>query len=392
MKSIIRLLCATAITGSILFSCNSDGSKKEAGLITIDLEAMVNQPKETALADLARNVRYIPLETTKEAMLSPTKVIYVNDNIYVLNRDQKVFLFNGEGKFVRQIGVIGKGPEEYSGAQGMEVSPDGSLIYLYYTRESVIYTYNREGKKINSIPITYPSWRYAPLRGGGQIMISPYGSFSPDSANFLFYVQDESGKLRKRYPSTQVIRMTGDFSIGAFFVDPVRTLAYQPFCDTVFELGPEGELAPVFYLNFGKHKAPDELYADMNNTMDPKEHYYLRPELIQTKDELFISIREMRKKHIGIYNFKDGNIYSIDSGDGLIPNNYDGGPGFWPSGTDGNKLVYRVIEPINLLEDDHEKLDGKTVAGNKNAAAVYQDLLTKINENDNPILMVVELL
>ncbi len=137
-----------------------------------------------------------------------------------------------EGKFVEQIGAIGPGPEEYLGAQGIEVSPDGSLIYLYSAKGNIGYTYDIEGVQINSFRITYPTWRFAPLSEGRHIMISPYGSFSPDSANFLFYLQDESGQVIRKYPSTQVIKMMGDFSIGSFFTDPKRVLAYQPFIPT----------------------------------------------------------------------------------------------------------------------------------------------------------------
>ncbi len=395
MKSIIRVF-SFIILGSFLFvACNNQNLIQKNDVITIDLEAMVDQNQAIGLDEIAQEVRYIPLETLPEAMLNPTKLLYVNKRIFVLNRTVEIFLFNDEGKFIRQIGTIGPGPEEYLGAlggpHGMEVSPDGAYIYYYSTRGNIAYTYNIEGEKVNSFSLKYLSWRYAPLSEGRHIMISPYGSFSPDSVDFLFYLQDGSGKVVRKYPSSQVIKMMGDFSIGVFSTDPKRVLAYQPFCDTVFQVDGDGEMNPAFYLNFGDHRAPDELYADMANIMSPKESYFLSPKLHQTKDKLFIRIRELKKYHVGIYQFDDGNIYSIKTDNTKIPNDLDGGPDFWPSGTDGEQHLYRMLQPFNMLNPDEEKLRNKPEVKDKDAAEAYQRLLSTLNENDNPVVMVIKL-
>ena len=316
----------------------------------------------------------------------------VNKKIFVLNRSGEVFLFNDDGKFVRQIGAIGKGPGEYVGAQYMEVSPDGSLIYIYNQRfGNAGYTYDLDGNQINSFKMNYLTWRFAPLSEGRHIMISPYGSFSPDSANFLFYLQDESGKVIRKYPSSQVIKMMGDFSIGGFFIDPIRVLAYQPFCDTVFQVDGEGNMNPVFNLNFGGHHAPDELYADMANVMNPTETYFLSPTLRQTRDKLFIRIKEKQKYHIGIYRFDNGNIFSFKTDNGKIPNDLDGGPDFWPTGTDGDQELYQMVQPFDLLNPEKENQKNQLEVKNSDAAEAYQRLLNTLTENDNPVVMVVKL-
>lgn len=391
MKSLIKVSSFLAFSFLLFFACTSPDSNRSTEIISIDLEEMVNGEESVGLAEIAEEVTYVRLETLTEAMLNPTRLLYVNKNIFVLNRSGKVFLFTDEGEFVRQIGEIGAGPEEYLAAQHMEVSSDGSLIHLYHRKGKVGYTYNIDGSKVTSFPITYIAWRHAPLADGRHIMIAPYGDFSPDSPRFLFYLQDKLGNVIRKYPSTQVIKMMGDFSIGSFYIDPIRVLAFQPFCDTVFEVDSEGEMSPAFQFNFGTHRAPDELYEDMVNTMDPTEPYYLSPILNQTKDQLFIRIRELRKYHIGIYQFDDGNIFSIKTDNGMIPNDLDGGPDFWPAGTDGDRLLYRMLLPVNLLNPDKKTQKKPLAAENAEAAEAYQEMLKELNENDNPIVMIVKL-
>ncbi len=115
------------------------------------------------------------------------------------------------------------------------------------------------------------------------------------------------------------------------------------------------------------------------------------PKLYQTRDKLLIRIKELRKYHIGIYQFDDENIFSFKTDNGKIPNDLDGGPDFWPTGTDGDQLLYRMIQPFDMLNPDEEKLRNQLEVKNTDAAEAYKRLLKTLNENDNPVVMVVKL-
>ncbi len=67
------------ILGSLLvFACKNQNTNKKTDVKTIDLESMVDQNRSIGLAEIAQKVSYIPLETLPEAMLNPSKLLYVN--------------------------------------------------------------------------------------------------------------------------------------------------------------------------------------------------------------------------------------------------------------------------------------------------------------------------
>jgi hypothetical protein len=391
MRSFFRSLSTALALLLLLNGCAGNQSRKDTGLITLDLQGMAQNEMAVGLSDLARKIEYIRLETLPEALLNPTRIIYRNGNIVVLNRNGVVHLFDSDGRFIRQIGRIGGGPGEYLGAQYMELSADGSLIHLYFTRGRSGYTYDLDGNQVRSFQLAYNSWRFAPLGQGNHMMISPYGAFSTDSLPFLFFVQDESGRVVRKYPSTRVMMMMGDFSIGNFFVTPQRVLAYQPFCDTVFSVDDQGGMKPAFLLDSGSHRAPDELYNDMNEVMAPTKDYFITPTLLETSNLLFIRFKRLKDYESGLYDFNKGEIHSIKTVNNRIPNDLDGGPDFWPSGSDGHKVVYQTILPVDLLNPD-KSLPGNQIKIKDPAAGdLFGRMLSTIKVDDNPILMVVTL-
>jgi len=375
----------------MLTGCDGQRSAKETGLISLNLETMAANEVTVGLSDIAKEVRYIQLETLPDILLNPARIMYRNGNIIILNREGTVHLFNADGKFIRQIGNKGHGPGEYINAQYLDFSADGSLIHLYCTECQAIYTYNMEGVKVNSHQMSHGSWRAAPVGQGKHILISPYGAFSPDSLPFLFFLQDETGKVIRKYPSTRVIKFGGDFSIGSFYVTPQRVLAYQPFCDTVFNVDMDGHFEPAYCFGFGSHRAPDALYDDMSKTMVLEKDYFISPALVETSDRLFIRFKRLKKYQLGWYQFDNREILSVKTTLSRIPNDFDGGPDFWPSGSDGKKMVYQTVLPVDLLDPDKTKAADDMQIKNPKSRDAYQKMLKNLKEDDNPILMIVTL-
>ena len=68
-------------------------------------------------------VGVVPLETTDECLLGyVSKVEVVDGNYYVLDGQRKaVFVFDGQGTFLRRIGIVGHGHGEYERASDLYV-------------------------------------------------------------------------------------------------------------------------------------------------------------------------------------------------------------------------------------------------------------------------------
>jgi hypothetical protein len=280
MKYILPIMCL------LLFLSTCRNGEKESpsiGVHQLDLVALMKMPGSLTLSKIANGIEYIPLQTNSEILLGSIKFCVSENFIYVLNRDQKVLLFDRGGKFLRTIGNRGQGPGEYLGAQDIQISPDGSLVTVYSTAASLGYVFGINGELRGSFKIAYPAWRFAPLSNGKQLMIAPYGDFTfTGEGLFLYFVQDSTGAVVQRYPSSDIIRLGGDFSIGRFFINPSSTLAYVPFVDTIFRVNGDGFMVPRYVTNFGQYRIPNEAYGDFSVLQQNQYRYITSFSLVET--------------------------------------------------------------------------------------------------------------
>lgn len=395
MERIIQKLLTViflAAAGITFFSCQSEQQKPESPVIVLDMEALLSNQQEITLTDIAESIKYIKLETRSDVLCQVLQYLVRDNKIFVRNKNETVFLFDGEGKFVRQIGRIGQGPNEYVGVQFIDASPEGDLVYFYFTRGNMVNVFSSEGEKISDFKIKYPTWRFAALSPDRHVMISPYGAFSADSVPFLFYLADGKGQVVKQFPSKKVIMLgAGDFSIGKFMVTPKSVIGYHPFNDTVFAFDPEGNKTPKYVFDYGDKRLPDEEIDDMMKLFENREQYIHSTSLYETSDRLFIRAFHQKKPLIGFWQQKDNSLVAISSDDGKLLNDLDGGPDFWPATSDGEKTVYRLLRPVNLVESwnkgDFQEKEFKLADERKEFIRMIQEL----KEGDNPVIMVVKL-
>lgn len=136
----------------LLFSCAQDkeGSEK---LLHVTLEET-----PVSVKDLFSSVEVIPLETNDSCLLARiTRIREVNGNFYLLSEDYPVFqhitlmMFDGEGHFVRSIGKVGQGPEEYPWLiYDAAIDADKQLAYMMSPAGS-IYIYHLDGSFVRKM-------------------------------------------------------------------------------------------------------------------------------------------------------------------------------------------------------------------------------------------------
>ena len=88
-------------------------------LLTIDIQKQIQKVQEVPVSKFSDDLEYIPLELTP-TIGQDMKINLTKDYIIVRNYARGVnsllLLFDRKsGKFIRQIGKIGRGPEEYHG-------------------------------------------------------------------------------------------------------------------------------------------------------------------------------------------------------------------------------------------------------------------------------------
>ncbi len=393
MRKILSLFyCVPLLVFVFFISCSGDMKENSNSIPTIDLEKFAEKGDTLYLSNYAEKVSYISLETTPSCIIGQPMYILRGDKVFILDLgNEKIYLFDTNGKFIRQIGQKGKGPQEYIGGRDLHVSADGETIFLMSTPMQTIYTFSLSGELIGKTKIPYVSWKMAPLKNGNYFILTPFGFPHPDSSQFLFYTQDREGKVLFKDYGTPNVPLTGKFDLGNFYETPENTLVQHPFSDTVFSLNGSGQQLPSYILNFGRYKTPPELFNDKNAHRNAFMQYANWLNMVETKGQLFVSYYLGREMHSGIYFYPKKDESKTQVSVGQIINDLDGGPDFWPRRSDGNKFAYSLIQPTAVLEAyNNGEYNSKTYK-DKKAREKFESLMNRISETDNPIIMLVEL-
>lgn len=97
-----------------LTSCSPKNSTTDlTNYITIN--ASLNTDEKLSLSKYSIDTRLIPLETSKECLIGTIQsIIYRNDRFYIKSReDNKILIFNLEGRYIGKLDLVGRGPGEY---------------------------------------------------------------------------------------------------------------------------------------------------------------------------------------------------------------------------------------------------------------------------------------
>lgn len=103
MKNSLLIL----VLGWIFFSCTEQRKESANKVVNIHLEPRIE--KVNKLSEVIDSVFIIPLETCEEALLATISKLECDDNLYFVqnSRDNLVYVFDSNGKFVRQIAKKG---------------------------------------------------------------------------------------------------------------------------------------------------------------------------------------------------------------------------------------------------------------------------------------------
>jgi len=187
MKKYFLLILSLAI----LASCSSS-SKSDYVLINFFEEKFDEFFSEKSL----EIKDYTTLETTEESIIgeNPRLIIY-NDYYYIFSiSTKKVLIFDKSGKFIRPVGLIGRGPEEYANADDFCVDKKSNNIEILSFQEQKIVKYAFDGTFISYIKIDGHPFAFAKM-DDGKYLFSKGVVADSQIGNAQIYKTDESGKL-----------------------------------------------------------------------------------------------------------------------------------------------------------------------------------------------------
>lgn len=246
---------------ALLAACDGSPVKKLTDEVTtISISCEKNQVLN--LSEFADSIEIIPLETRDNNLIGWIhRIISTPDRYYLSSAvsytTQKLFVFDKSGKFIRQIGKEGEGPQDY-----MEMS-DFTLVGDSTIKITEVYnltSYDTEGNFIHKRKQQDCPAEIFSLKG----KVYGLGVDPHRHGNRLLFQLDENDSLRTDFfeVSSKVAKVCGHYIRGAMFTADNEYIYFSyPYCNTIYKLDTQTlSYTPFYQVDFGEKNVPWKIF------------------------------------------------------------------------------------------------------------------------------------
>jgi hypothetical protein len=238
-----------------LASCNNKGRNQDDAVfnvsfdnckITIDLK----------LSDIADSYKFVKLETTPESLIGINpRMILARDNIIVIDMNG-VYKFTTDGRFVRKIIKLGRGPDEISSAINYSYSEKSNLLLIEdnIRNKDILQIYDIENERFLD-----PIKKCSPGRWGGFLVYNDsliMGSMVPviiDTNRFALFIQNSKGRILSGITNSRKVqdaRLNKETVQRLLFCQGENDIfSFYVYDDTLFRYTPKG-LLPYLIVSY----------------------------------------------------------------------------------------------------------------------------------------------
>ena len=378
-------------------------SKQKATLQEIVVaDAFLNQ-QEIKLSRFVQEVRYLPLETQPSSLISDYPIIKVEDYIIVRNtgKPTPLMLFDKlNGKFIRCIGNIGRGPNEYSVPVFDFYNYFDKNVYTMDIthREIKILDVNGEYKNSFKTPdVLEPSVK------GGKLGIS-FSTYL-DNETYVSFVNNFTGAIKNKlviFNRDSILKIYPNYlrwgnkditknhrpSFSPLFFRWSNNLYFKEmFNDTLFQVKVD-TLVPRFVFRFGEHGLSYEKqelispsFAQISN------EYFLINRIMENSEYIFFNLTYDKKEFTCFFdkNMKTTHVCKLHEGSqsGFIDDINDFMPFVPRSITSQNELI-AILSPLDIMQ---------WIRNNPEKSKATKEKLSWLNtysETSNPVVVIAK--
>lgn len=358
-----------------------------------ELEKIYVNPDEISninLSDFCKSIKYLRLETdTNSYIVSIDKMIRVNKSLYILDKGgNKILVFNDQGKYLFNIGSIGKGPGQYALI--------GDFIIDCKKEELEIYDINQKKMQVFNLTGKFKYEREMPYMFIFMEKLSDncYALQTRKLPNFVngneinydvLLIKNNNEIISKHFNYDPSIKVNGgSIDLTKVFVwDRDDLYLAKLFIDTVYKLNrtnlnPE----PMMLFNYGKYSLPTNMrnlkFDKALKLINSPGKYAFGHEILSISDSLLCFTYGFNKpifskRYLGLFFRKTLAMVSIDS----VINDIDGVPLTIPIAAYSDTLVYAVYP---------ERMPNSAIKNTINS-----EKFIGWNETDNPILIFMKI-
>jgi hypothetical protein len=264
MKSLKTLLASLLC----LIGCINQEKSITSEALPISVE--FSEEDVLLFSDFVDSLHTIRLESTTQSILGNIiRVSRVNTHSYlILERvatEVRLLLFSNEGKFIRSIGQIGRGPGEYVTITAYAYDDATETVHIYDQTQMSFYKYKLSGDFIEKLDTKLVFEDFTITETGGYILYASFGSNHPDTNVELprgIYYADKNGKYVKTIFSIEGSDKYQFFNQLFFAGSMPGASLISSFNDYIYTFKND-EIQILYKLDYGKRALPD---IDRNST------------------------------------------------------------------------------------------------------------------------------
>lgn len=367
---------------SFLFISIFFGKQESTSVIKIDLSKQAI--KDVSLSNLTKDIQYIPLSNDK-FLNDIVNVKHTQNGFYVIDSKSLLLRFSKKGEFEAHIGKFGKGPGEYLFITDFFVHESSNIVYALISYEKKINKYNSSGAFIQSFDLPMRTQKIA----GFKDRFLTFNNISNGSNPISFNLMDLNGKLLNQFANKykfnnskgRVVRFEGE----CLFYNFQNNLHFKEiYSDTVFYLK-DKNITPKYIIQSRKNGFTIEARQILNAGNDIKD-VIIQSNLLESKNYLFF---EYNNETL-VYAKNDSVCFKIGKKEGFV-NDFDGGPNVVIKSIINDNTLLTWLNAFELkayISSDAFKSSTPKYPEKKKA---LEKLANSLNENDNPVLMLIKL-
>lgn len=386
----------------ILFFFNSCEKKNNISESKINISDAFKTKERINLSELVSDLEYIQLETDGNSHINQIRsphrnVRFHKNNIIINDISGQLLLFDITGKFKNKIGNIGRGPEEYSGADSFTFLDNGKdNAVVYSAAQKKAFVYNLDGTYIKSFNIDF--WPSGIIANSNNLLfINPFGVRSPSNYNAISAISSDGLLLKQllHKENERVIEKDRRLALTDLFNvynHENNMYFWESNYDTLWKIDNELNLSPKYLIEMEGKTMPLAQQTDVNVFNFETYSQFDRIENIQeTNKFLFFNTVYQRYRNTIFHDKISGesvNVQYDDPSGGkhfAFFNDIDGGVPFWPDGKVTDNKMFMISYGYEIRSYFQEK-------NNQNSSIERSQQLPEFIKNskpsDNPVLVI----
>lgn len=393
----------------LCISCN-EGLKKEipntGSFYTIPFAKIVQNKREVKLSEIATDVEFVQFENTPEAFFRDIEnVEFTKDYVFIKTWGQPIFQFSIDGKLVRKVGTMGRGPGEYNSCFKITVDEENERIYIHNTNFNIT-AFNFDGEYIKTIH--FPALDYMKFWiWSRDSMFVSYLEPVDGNEPYVFIEYNEQGDTLQTIANHNFWDTNEEFGTISSYFDQNFSYRFENklhlkgcYNDTVYTYDENNKLIPKFFINLGKYKLSEDFIYE-RKWIRSLPGNYIWTGVHETSNYVFLPYgyhfdqnkpeSENKEKGLVLYTkeTKEGAAVKETLKGGFV-DDLAGCPDFRPIKTNENTAIMLVsaLEMKQYL--DSEEFKNRQVKFSEKKDELEQINKT-LDENDNDFLVVVKL-